>query len=226
MSDNDADALLTFYAEDWVALPPDGPAQSDPAVLEEGMRSFFANNDYMLEEATVEDIKASGDLAVVRVHFRDRFAPKTGGLETAQSGQWIVIWERQADGAWKIGADMWNREQPALEMPTALKSHHLFNLSEGTSEADFAELLGGMNAAVAEAGFPGFGYRLWKVEGEQTGEYAYLWEGYWPGQEGYDSIHEHPAYQAAIEQWGPAFEAAVADQVYNRYSAIPAGAGG
>lgn len=102
----------------------------------------------------------------------------------------------------------------------ALKSHHLLNLPASVTEADLAAALGAFNGAVAEAGYPHAGYRLWKVTGEQAGDYAYLWEGNWPNQEAYDVIHSHPAFEAAVEQWESFFEPVMEAQVYNRYVEI------
>ena len=102
----------------------------------------------------------------------------------------------------------------------ALKSHHLLNLPASVTEADLAAALGAMNAAVAEAGYPHAGYRLWKVTGEQAGDFAYLWEGNWPNQEAYDIIHSHSAYEAAGERWWSLVEPVMEAQVYNRYVEI------
>ncbi len=103
----------------------------------------------------------------------------------------------------------------------AIKSHHLSNLPSDVSESDLAEALGIMNTGVAEAGYAESGYRLWKVTGDQAGEYAYLWEGNWPSQEGYAAIHESESWQAAAEANAEVFEAIFAEQVYNRYVEIP-----
>ncbi len=105
------------------------------------------------------------------------------------------------------------------EKGPAIKSVHLLNLPSDVSEADVAEALGKLNVAVAEAGYPEAGYRLWKVTGEQSGEYAYLWEGVWPSQDEYDVIHSGESWQAAFE--AEVFEALRWQQVYNRYVEIP-----
>ena len=102
----------------------------------------------------------------------------------------------------------------------AIKSHHLFNLPSSVSEADLAAALWIMNTGVAEAGYA---ESLWKVTGEQAGEYAYLWEGDWPSQESYDAIHESESWQAAAEARAEVLEAIIREQVYNRYVEIPLG---
>ena len=108
----------------------------------------------------------------------------------------------------------------------AIKSHHLLNLPSDVSEANLAEALGKLNAAVAEAGYPEAGYSLWKVTGEQAGEYAYLWEGDWPSQDDYDAIHESESWKAAWEATAEVYEALSPQHVYNRYVEIPVGGKG
>jgi hypothetical protein len=102
----------------------------------------------------------------------------------------------------------------------ALKSHHLFNLPEGVSEREMAEALREMNRAIADSGHPNAGYRLWKVTGEQAGEYSYLWEGIWPNQATYDAIHESETWQKMEVRLGPFFEKIMEKQIYNRFIEI------
>lgn len=108
----------------------------------------------------------------------------------------------------------------------AVKSLHLLNLPDGITEADLAGALNKVNRAIFEAGYHHSGYRLWKVAGEQTGDYAYMWEGNWPSEKGYQAIHELEAYQeAATAAMGDMYEAIQPVQVYNRYVEVPAGFG-
>ena len=106
----------------------------------------------------------------------------------------------------------------------ALKSHHLFNFPDGMTEEEMVGALREVNRAIANAGHPNAGYRLWKVAGEQAGEYGYLWEGVWPDQATYDVIHENEslsiAWDKAVEGL-PLFEDIMNNQVYNRFIEIP-----
>ncbi len=103
----------------------------------------------------------------------------------------------------------------------ALKSHHLFNFPEGVTEAEMAEALQEMNRAIADSGHPNAGYRLWKVTGEQAGEYSYLYEGVWPDQATYDAIHESESWQKTAERNLPLTERVMKNQIYTRFIEIP-----
>jgi hypothetical protein len=107
----------------------------------------------------------------------------------------------------------------------AIKSHHLFNLPDGVTEEELASALTEINRAIFESGHHHAGYRLWKVAGEQAGDYAYMWEGSWPSQEAYEVIHDLETYQAAGESMRDIYEAISAVQIYNRYVEITAGFG-
>ena len=112
--------------------------------------------------------------------------------------------------------------QSSMAAP-ALKSHHLFNLPEGTTESDLAGALQEMNRAIAESGHPNAGYRLWKVTGEQSGEYSYLFEGDWPDQATYDAIHGTESWNKEWERLQSTFEPILESEVYNRFTEIPTG---
>jgi hypothetical protein len=105
----------------------------------------------------------------------------------------------------------------------AIKSHHLINIPDSISEGDVAAALSEVNSAIAEIGYPDAGYRLWKVTGEQSGEYVYIWEGNWPSWEAYRNIHDDSAYLTAMGNNESVFGALTDDQVYNRYVEIPIG---
>jgi len=49
----------------------------------------------------VEDIRVSGDLAVLRGSFSGTFVPKEKGEPVNEKGLWVTVYQRQPDGAWK-----------------------------------------------------------------------------------------------------------------------------
>jgi hypothetical protein len=103
----------------------------------------------------------------------------------------------------------------------ALKSHHLFNLPAGITEAQVIDAIREMNGGVRASGFQGAVYRLWRVSGEQAGEYLYLWEGMWPDQATYDAIHATEAWNSALERTQPIMDRVFEAQVYNRFIEVP-----
>jgi uncharacterized protein (TIGR02246 family) len=96
----DAEALTALYADDAVLLPPN----HEPIHGREAIGEFWRQGtDTGLEVRTLR-LEVGGDVAylVGRYHL-----PPTE-QEEADSGQYVLCLKRQADGAWKLTADMWN----------------------------------------------------------------------------------------------------------------------
>ncbi len=103
-----------------------------------------------------------------------------------------------------------------------LKSVHLLNLPSNVSESQLVSSFSEINKVISDLGYPGAGYRLWKVQGDSPVEHMYLWEGSWPNQAAYDTIHESEAYDNATERHGDILQALRDFQVYQRYSEVTA----
>ena len=101
----------------------------------------------------------------------------------------------------------------------AFKTVHLFNLASG-AEADLLAALDEVNQAIAKEGYPDCRYRVWKVQGDQQGSHAYLWESTWPDRAVYAKVHDAQSYQRAIQRVRSAIEAPLKDHVYNQYEQI------
>lgn len=106
------------------------------------------------------------------------------------------------------------------EGPT-VKTVHLFNVASGAAEADLLGALDEMNQAIAKEGYPQSRYRVWKVQSNQQGSHAYLWESTWPDRATYAKVHEAQSYKRAFERVQSAIERSVKDPVYNRYVEVP-----
>ena len=62
---------------------------------------------------------------------------------------------------------------------------------------------------------------MWKVTGEQAGEYGYLWEGVWPDQATDEVIHDGENYKKVVERFRPMLDPVMKNHVYNRFIEIP-----
>jgi hypothetical protein len=52
-----------------------------------------------------------------------------------------------------------------------------------------------INSALTKAGYPNLRYRLYKVSGNQQGQFTHLWEASWSGRAEYDRVHNLPVYK-------------------------------
>jgi uncharacterized protein (TIGR02246 family) len=99
-NEGDADALAALYAEDALLLPPDHEPIHGRAAIVEFWRQ---GTDAGLEVSTLR-LEVAGDVAYMVGRYR---LPPTEE-EAADSGQYVLCLKRQADGAWKLTADIWN----------------------------------------------------------------------------------------------------------------------
>lgn len=99
-NEGDPEALAALYAEDALLLPPD----HEPIMGREAIVEFWRQGtDSGLEVSTLR-LEVDGDVAYMVGRYR---LPPTED-EAADSGQYVLCLKRQADGAWKLTADIWN----------------------------------------------------------------------------------------------------------------------
>lgn len=99
-NEGDADGLTELYADDAVLLPPD----HEPIHGRDAIAEFWRQGtDAGLEVSTLR-LEVDGELAYLIGRYR---LPPTAE-EAADSGQYVLCLKRQADGTWKLTADIWN----------------------------------------------------------------------------------------------------------------------
>jgi ketosteroid isomerase-like protein len=61
---------------------------------------------------TNKEARVSGDLGLLRGTYTLSMVPKVGGETTEFDGKYLTVFERQADGSWKIARDIFNSNVP------------------------------------------------------------------------------------------------------------------
>lgn len=109
----DTEAYVALIADDAVLMPPNAPA-----VIGKG--AIRAWNEEMSKQFRFESYKSVDDEVVVTGGWAFRRAtaewtliPSAGGVPVTETGKFIIIYERQADGSWKVARDIWNTNTPA-----------------------------------------------------------------------------------------------------------------
>ncbi len=113
----DFDRLLSvFYAENAILLPPNESIhKGKEAILLTYKKNRESNIEYV-DSSIVEDVRVSGDLAVVQGIDTGTTTPRSGGEPVKYDLKWLVALERQSDGTWKCIYEIWN-DNPLPETP-------------------------------------------------------------------------------------------------------------
>lgn len=110
----------TYYAEDAVVMPPNSPSVQGRAAIESLFAAFPAISDLKFELLKIEGL---GDLAYVHGTYSMMLTLPDAPTPIKDSGKYIEIWRKQADGSWKVIRDIFNSDLPlpAVEVPEAEK---------------------------------------------------------------------------------------------------------
>jgi uncharacterized protein (TIGR02246 family) len=102
----DIAAVARAYAEDAIALPPDGEmVRGRPAI--EAMWKGLRDAGGKALTLTTLDVHSSGRLAAETGTATLTMKPPSGA-EQSQAVKYVVVWKKQPDGTWKIYRDIWN----------------------------------------------------------------------------------------------------------------------
>ncbi|MDH4198259.1 MAG: DUF4440 domain-containing protein [Candidatus Aminicenantes bacterium] len=109
----DFDRLMSlFYAENSVLMSPNEPVRKGKEAILLGYQKASELNDEHVDGTVVEDVRVSGDLAVVRGIDTGTTTPRSGGEPVKYNLKWLIVFERQSDGTWKCIYEMWNDNNP------------------------------------------------------------------------------------------------------------------
>ena len=117
---HDLDTVVGFYADDAHVLPPDAPLATTRAAIR---ATWVLNLDsaYTLTwNATRVDVAQSGDLAYVTGTYLFK-ANSPADKTPPEIGKMVEVFKKQADGQWKVTADIWNRDAAPAPTPAAAK---------------------------------------------------------------------------------------------------------
>jgi ketosteroid isomerase-like protein len=112
----DWDALVGFYTDDAVIMPPNMPAQSGGR---DALKAFFVSFPAMTEmRFELDDIDGSGNLAYVRGRYEMTLAVEGAPSPVQDRGKFVEIRRKQSDGRWLIAVDIFNSDVvPMPPMP-------------------------------------------------------------------------------------------------------------
>jgi len=99
--ENDANKMMSQWADDIVLLQPAGPIMRGRAAIAQAFEGVETPEivEYKLD---MQEVKILGDYAFQWGTYQYGMRPRTGGETVRTSGKLMRILQRQPDGAWKI----------------------------------------------------------------------------------------------------------------------------
>jgi uncharacterized protein (TIGR02246 family) len=105
-----------YYTEDAVMLVPNMPVVKGRAEIEKTMKAWMQSETKLKEITfTTTSVEGEGDYAVQLGRYFQTF--ETAGKVSADTGKFVTVWKKQADGSWKMAYDIWNTDIPAPALP-------------------------------------------------------------------------------------------------------------
>jgi ketosteroid isomerase-like protein len=101
-------ALAMLYAEDAIVMPPNHPIVTGRADIQKLFESFPPMSGFQLP---IAEIEGRGDLAVVRGTY-SLTINQEGAAPVTDTGNWMEMRRKQANGSWLIVRDIWNSDTP------------------------------------------------------------------------------------------------------------------
>jgi uncharacterized protein (TIGR02246 family) len=109
----DVAAAAAVYAPDALVMGPNEPVMRGAAIAE-GLKGMFQQVSFPSITLTTSDVTVSGDYAFEHGTFDWTVQPKAPGAPAVpDKGKYLTVWQKQADGSWKLYRDIWNTDTPA-----------------------------------------------------------------------------------------------------------------
>lgn len=105
-------ALMAFYTDDAVSMPPNMEVCKGKAAIEEMMKMMAESGVKVTRaEFGTTELMAGGTMAC-DIGWYDMTMEIPGMGEMDDKGNFVSIWKQQEDGSWKVFAEIWNSTTP------------------------------------------------------------------------------------------------------------------
>ena len=124
----DLNATVAFYSDDASVFPPNAPIASDKPSIRAAWTSLLSPDTSIAWQASKADVARSGDLGYIAGVYQMTMKDPHG-KPTTDTGKFVEVWKKQADGNWKTVADIFNSDLPVqapapAPAPEKKKAHH------------------------------------------------------------------------------------------------------
>ncbi len=111
VNSGDIASNLAGFTDDLIYMPPDGCTVRGKPAFESFINGFF--DAFTAEiEMVAEETVVTGDWAFQWGSVKGTVRPKETGDSTTMDSTYLYVYQRQADGTWRIARDIYNSNVP------------------------------------------------------------------------------------------------------------------
>jgi ketosteroid isomerase-like protein len=108
----DVEKTISFYSADAIVMPPNASAAATKEAIRKIWQDLLASPGLVISwKATKVEVAKSGDIGFVSGTY-ELTMNDASGKPVNDHGKYVEVWEKQSDGKWKCGADIWNSDLP------------------------------------------------------------------------------------------------------------------
>jgi ketosteroid isomerase-like protein len=108
----DVDGTVSYYADDASLLAPNVAIASDKASIRASWAGLLGPDASLTWQADKVEVARSSDLAYI-VGAYQLTMKDSQGKPALDRGKFVEVWKKQADGKWKVAADIFNSDLAA-----------------------------------------------------------------------------------------------------------------
>ena len=109
----DVDKTVSYYADDAIVMPTNAPVANTKDAIRKIWGDLLTGPGVTITwKATKVEIAKSGDIGFIAGTY-ELTMNDASGKPVNDRGKYLEVWEKQPDGKWKCGADIWNSDLPA-----------------------------------------------------------------------------------------------------------------
>jgi ketosteroid isomerase-like protein len=109
---NDVDATVAYYSDDASLLPPNAPIVIGKQSIRAAWAALLAPGVSLSWSSDKVEAARSSDLAYMTGSYTMSTKQSLSKAPVTDHGKYVEVWKKQADGKWKVVADIFNSDQP------------------------------------------------------------------------------------------------------------------
>jgi uncharacterized protein (TIGR02246 family) len=113
MAAKDFEKSVSNYADDASLLMPNAPVVNGKDAIRGALKPVFDDANFALAfQASRVEVARSGDLGYAQGSYTMTISGPKGKKPVTDKGKYLTAYKKQADGTWKVVADMINSDMP------------------------------------------------------------------------------------------------------------------